>query len=130
VRRVSAQHPADPADPVETEELHRSGPEPRSGRSELVGQLLGVGQAGMIVQGGVQEDEAGPSSTGLGSSRGSVLGRGAAVDAMAAARRDPPQLLDVDVDHVTRSGPFVADHRFAQILTRDVEVPEPRDPPA
>ncbi len=31
-------------------------------------------------------------------------------------RRDAPQLLDVDVDHVAWAGPLVANDRFAQIL--------------
>src|SRR5438874_10102428 len=85
---------------------HASGPEsglgpaPERGRgsSLLIGEHLGVGQAAVIVDGRVQVGVAEPPL---------APGGGSAVDAMPPAGRDPTQLLDVDVDQLTRSGALV-----------------------
>jgi hypothetical protein len=70
-----------------------------AGRALLVGQNLGVGQPGVVVDGGVDVVVADPSAAGL---------LAAAVDAPAAAGRDPAELLDVEVDQVPGPVAFVA----------------------
>ncbi len=80
----------------------------------------------MVIDRGVQVDVPGAGAT-LGPSGGLVLGRAAAVDPPAAAVGDPADLLHIHVHHVTGTGPFVAEDRFAQVLTRHVEVTQPGD---
>ena len=74
------------------------------GRRALVGEHLGVGQAGAVIDADVQELPAGPAGAG-----GAI-----AVDPVAGPL-DAPELLDVDVDELARDGPLVADGRVAGV---------------
>ena len=74
------------------EEPARPGQEPGAGRGLLVGQDLGVGQPGVVVDGDMDEVIANTMAVpGVGSS---------AVQPPAAPLRDAAQLLDVDVDQL------------------------------
>lgn len=78
----------------------RPGEEGRAGRGGLVGQVFGVGEAGVVVEGGVQ---VGPAGAGL-----VAASFGSAEGLVAAAVGDPAELLDVDVDQLARAGAFVS----------------------
>lgn len=84
----------------------------------LVEQPSGVGEAGVVVERGVQVDVAGRGGGIFGPLGGLVLGRAAAVDLQAAAVGDPAELLHIDVDHVPWPGPFIPDYRFAEVSPR------------
>lgn len=72
VRAVVGDDPDQPADAVGGEERPGAVEEPDRGRSGLVGQVLGVGQSGVAVDGGVQVDVAGLGALGLGALGGLV----------------------------------------------------------
>lgn len=81
-------------------------------------QDLGIGEPGRIIDGDVQEVPAMPS---IG-----VHARTARREAMADAI-DLAQLLDVEMDHLARPFPFVADHRrlrFEPVQPVEAEPPQ------
>lgn len=82
------------------------GQEGRAGRGGLVGQVLGVGDAAVVVEGGVQVGPAGAVGP-------AAVAAGPAESLVAAAVGDPAQLLDVDVDQFAGAGAFVAADGFA-----------------
>src|SRR5690606_5173517 len=102
VGAVVGDHPDHPVDAVGGEERPGAVEEPDRGGRFLVGQVLGVGQAGEPVHGRVQVDVAGTGTGGLGSLGGLVRRGAAAVGAPAAAVGDAADLLHVQVDHVPR----------------------------
>src|SRR5690554_3348748 len=108
VRAVVGDHPDHPVDAVGGEERPGAVEEPDRGGGLLVGQVLGVGQAGEPVDGRVQVDVASAGAGGLGALDGPVLPRAAPVGAPATTVGDAPDLLDVDVDHV--AGVAGSDH--------------------
>ena len=73
-------------------------PEPGRGLLLLIGQDLGVGEPGVVIDGVVQERVA-RSPVRRGAGLVPVAG-GPAEAAVAAAVRDPSEFLDVDVDQV------------------------------
>ena len=75
--------------------------ERRAGRGFLVGQDLGVGQPGVVVDSGVDVVE--PDLCWLAAGRWS-----AAVDPPPAAVGDAAELLHIDVDQIAGSVAFVA----------------------
>ena len=82
---------------------HGTAPERRGGGGLFVGQDLGVSQSGVVVQGSVQEVVA-AGAGGLAGAAGQtavLLADAASVDAVPAAGRDLPELLDVDMDQLT-----------------------------
>jgi hypothetical protein len=84
-----------------------SSQEGRPGGGGFVGQVFDVGQAGAVVQGGVQ--------VGVSHAVAAVLVRAAgrpAEDLVAAAVGDAAELFDVDVDQFAGPGAFVASHGF------------------
>lgn len=82
--------------------------EGRAGSGLLVGQGFGVGQPGVIVERGVQEQVSAPTIALLVGASGR-----APEDAVSAAVGDATQLLHIDVDEFARAGAFVATHHFA-----------------
>jgi hypothetical protein len=88
----------DAGDAVGGEEASGSGQEPSAGAGLLIGEHLGIGQAGVVINGGMDEVVARPTS-GVAAA---VLGGVAAMDAVAAAGAEPAQLLDVEVDQLAR----------------------------
>ena len=87
--------------------------EPGAGVASLVSQDLDVGQAGVVVDGGMHIVVAGPAAPVAGA----VLGRVAAVDAVAATGAQAAELLDVEVDQLARVGALVAaDHCPARAI--------------
>src|SRR5690625_912557 len=99
---VVGDHPVDAGDAVGGQEHLRAGEE--GGRSDalLVGKVLGVGQAGEPVHGGVEVDVASRCPGVLGPLCGAGGLGVAAVDAPSAALGDASDLLHVQVDHVAR----------------------------
>jgi hypothetical protein len=89
----------------------RAPEEARGGRGPFVGQDLGIGQAGSVVDRDVNELPANASHA-----CGAV-----SVDAMTDTA-DTPQLLDVDVDQLTRAVSLVSDDRLFGL-----EALEPRE---
>src|SRR5215831_16409548 len=91
-----------------------AGQERGGGVLALIAQDLGIGQAGAVVQGGVQVTVAddGVAVAGAPGRGGGGLAvapaRLAAVDAPAAAVGDVDELFDVDVDQFAGAGPLVA----------------------
>jgi hypothetical protein len=81
----------DAVDAVGGEEAGGSVKEPSAGGGLLVGQHLGIGQAGVVVDGGMDEVVAGPTPAVAAA----VLEGIAAMDAVATAWAQPAQLLDV-----------------------------------
>src|SRR5215207_11480693 len=81
-------------DAVGGEEPAGSAQELRAGGGLFVGQHLGIGQPGVVVDGGVEVVVAGAVTPPAVPVTGSMLGRVAAVDAVAAAIAQPPQFLD------------------------------------
>lgn len=104
------------------EELHRPLPEPGSGGALLVEMFLGVGEPGVVIDGGVEVHVPGAGAGALGSAGDLVLRRPAAVDPPPSAVGDPAQLLHIDVDQVAGAVPFVALDRLAQVLPGHIEV--------
>src|SRR5690606_15679598 len=102
VGAVVGDHPHDPVDAVGGEERPGTVEEPDRGACGLVGKVLGVGQAGVPVDGGVQVDVADPGTFGLGALGGLVRRGPAVVGAPRAAVGDTADLLCVQVDHVPR----------------------------
>src|SRR4029450_13002230 len=105
---VVGDDPGDPVDAVGGAERPRSGHKSDRGAGLLVGQVLGVGQPGEPVHGGVQVDVAG-ADRGVGRAdvaplagpAGGPVGCGTpAVGAPASTVGDPAYLLHVHVDHV------------------------------
>ncbi|SEE03665.1 hypothetical protein SAMN05428945_6460 [Streptomyces sp. 2224.1] len=96
---VIGQDTFDAVDAVAAEERGGPGEEGCAGGDLLVRVDLGVGQAGVVVDGGVQVVEAhaadGPACV-------------AAVDFVAAAVGDPAEFLDIDVDQFSWALAFVA----------------------
>ena len=92
-------------DAVGGEVVDGAGQERRAGRALLVGQDLGVGQPGVVVDQRVDVVEADPGSR---SGRRSAPCC-AAVGPPAAAVGDPAELLDVHVDQLAGPVAFVAD---------------------
>ena len=86
--------------------------EPRAGRGLFVGQDLGIGQPGVVVDGGVDIVVADRWASGSVLVAGAVLVRVAAMNAMAASRRNAAQLLDVHVDQLARVGALIAADRL------------------
>jgi len=84
-----------------------SSQEGRAGRSCLVGQVFGVGEAGAVVQGGVQVGVSGAAPAVLVGPAGR-----AAQDLVAAAVGDAAEVLDVDVDEFAGAGAFLAADRL------------------
>ena len=99
-RAVVGEH-GPPADPVLVEPGSRPPPERDRGDRALVGQHLAVGEAGVVVDGGMDEGVADPAVA-------VVRVAAAAVCSPATAWGDAAQLLDVDVDEVAGRGVLVA----------------------
>src|SRR5438094_155605 len=80
----------------------------------LVGQDLGVGEPGRVVDGDVHELPAG-DATLLAIDGRLMAAPPVADDAMTCAERaDPPELLDVEVDELTRALALVAIRRLGR----------------
>src|SRR3954453_8786709 len=99
-RPVVGQHPLH-GDAMRGEELLRPPPKGRGGLLALIGQDLGVGQPGVVIDGVVQVGVPGAALPGVAPSGL------AALEPPPAAGRDPTELLDVDVDQVPGRGPDV-----------------------
>ena len=94
-------------DPVTAEEGHRPAQERARRRRLLVGQHLGVGQPGGVIDRDLHElpaDRPAPQPITVGERRAVVLVAG---DTLARAF-DPPQLLDVDMDQLAGPRALVA----------------------
>ncbi len=101
---VVGQDPLD-GDAASCEPGGCSSQEGRAGGGPLVRQVLGVGQAGVVVQGGVQVGVSGA---------GAVLAAGCPAEGfVSAAIGDAAEFLDVDVDQFAGPGAFVAADGFA-----------------
>src|SRR6187399_2708950 len=100
------------------------GPEEGGGTAlPLVGHDLGEGDARVVVDGDMDELPAEPFATCAPTALPSAVASDAMFDPI-----DPAELLDVDVDHLTRMLAFVAPHRFARLQRRDpVEPEQPQD---
>lgn len=97
-------------DALVREERVRPFPESDGGVLAFVGQDFAVGQAGVVVDGGVDvavADRGGAASALVGGGL-AVAVAGCAADDAPAAVGDVAELLDVDVDQLARSGSFVA----------------------
>ena len=97
---VVGQHALDPGDAEGGEEGRCPAQEVCAGGGLLVGVDLAVGEAGVVVDCGVDVVEAHAASGGPAGL--------AAQDPMAAAVRDPAEFLDVDVDQFAGPVAFVA----------------------
>src|SRR5690242_16255392 len=86
-------------------------PERHGGVFALIAEDLAVGQAGVVIDGGVQVAVAddGPAMpvTGAGGGFLVLVAAGPPGGAPAAAIRDVPQLLDVDMDQLARRGALI-----------------------
>jgi hypothetical protein len=104
-------------DPGGLEERLGAGPERGGGVFGLVGQDFGVGQAGVVVDRGVQaavpDGRGTGGGTGVGVSGLVAFAAGSAGGPVATAVRDVAQFLDVDVDQFARGGLHVAADRGA-----------------
>src|SRR5665647_2877879 len=100
VGSVVGDHPNHPVDAVGGEEHPGPVEEPDRGLGGLIGQVLGVGQAGVTVDCGVQIDVARWGALGLGPLGGFVRRGAAAVGPPPATVGDAPDLLHIQVDHV------------------------------
>jgi hypothetical protein len=106
---------------------HAPGPEPGVGPSpergggaaSLVGEDLGVGEAAVVVDGGVKVGVADPSVPPAATSGGSP-----AMDLVAPAVGDPPEFLHVDVDEFPGPGPLVASDRLGGLTIDVIETVE------
>src|SRR5699024_1860738 len=99
-------HHAFDGDPAGFEVGVGSGPEAGGGFFALIGQDLGVGQPGVVIDGVVQVHVA---RAPVGLCAGLVaVASSASEDLVASAVGDASLFLDVDVDHLTGPGPFVA----------------------
>ena len=111
------------------------GPEPDRGGGGLVGQVLGVGQPGEPVDGGVQVHVPGAGAGGLGPVGGAVLG---AVAAMQDRQPPPSGIRPTFLTSRWTMWPAVSGHDLpgrAQRFAVDVELaapvqPEPDQPTA
>src|SRR5688500_14105956 len=85
--------------------------EPRAGAGLLVGEDLGIGQAGVVINGGVDIVIADGAAAGAVPIAGAMLGRVAAIEPVAATVAQPAQLLDIDMDQLARPSSLIAaDH--------------------
>lgn len=127
VPRAVVGHHALDRDPEPREEGEAAGHERRAGALPLVGQELGVGDAGEVVDGHVQARGAEP---GVPPGRVVAPPQGPP----AAARRYPRHLLDVHVHELARARPLVAHGRDGtpapDLPGHAVDVGEPRQPRA
>ena len=99
---IVRDHPLDAGDAVGGEVGGGAGEEPVCGGAFLVGVDLGVGKAGVVIDGGVDVVE---PDGGLG-----VPGvRGALVDPPAATVGYATELLHVDMDQIAGMGVLVPD---------------------
>src|SRR5215213_2258597 len=134
VGAVVGDDPHESHDAVGGEEGAGPVEEPDRGDRLLVGQVLGVGQAGEPVHRGVQVDVPGLGAPGLGPLSGLVGGGPATVGAPAAAVGDAPDLLDVQVHHVAGvAGGDPPDRAVGLPVGVDVAAPvdpQPHQPPA
>ncbi len=96
-----------------------SGQEPGCGLSPLVGVDLGIGQPGVVIDGGVDEPMAGQKMVmAAGLAAGAVglavgLAGGPAQEPVTTPGRDVAQLLDIDVDQVAGMRMLIAADRLA-----------------
>src|SRR4029453_8139468 len=109
---VVGEHPFDHRDAVVGEPGGGAGPEPGGGVAAFVGEDLGVGKAGGVVDRGVQV-----AVSGLGGGCAAVAAsRSPAEDLVAAAVGNVAQLLDVHVHQLTGPVTFVTSHYSADVL--------------
>jgi len=102
-------------DAVASEEPQRIEQERQAGATFFIGQYFRIGQSGMIVDGQME-----------------ILPADAATVALAGpVRRNPmpsaleaAELLDVDMDQLTRLRAFIAAHGFGRIQGRDAIEPQ------
>jgi hypothetical protein len=92
---VVSQHPLD-GDVVGGEEAAGPAQESCAGGATLVGQDLGIGQPGVVIDGGMDLVIA----RAVVPIPAAMLARVAAMDAVAAAVTQPPELLDVHVEQL------------------------------
>ena len=115
---VVGHHPLD-RHPVGGEGGDGVGHEGRGGGLGFIGQDLGVDEAGVVidgvVDGGVAPDLAAVGAVALGEvpCPGVRFAAHPAQNPVAAAVRDPAELLDVDVDHLSGPGVLVPSGRLA-----------------
>ena len=114
IGRAVVGHDALDGDAMGGEEGQRPGEEGAGAFLLLVGQDLGVGEPGGIVDADMDQVPADAL----------LLAAAVAGDAMADAV-DPAELLGVDVDQLARCGPLVADHRRLRIERRQAAETEP-----
>ena len=100
---VVGQHPLDDHAML-GEERGRLDQEPGAGGTGLIGQELAEGDPGAVIDGRVNIVIADAPA---------APGRRPAMDLVAAAIRDAPELLDVQVDQLTRVLTLIAHHRAA-----------------
>jgi hypothetical protein len=97
-------------DPASPEPALCAVQEPSSGLAGLVAVDLGIGQPGVVINGGVDEAVAGQGvMVAAALAAGAVglavaLAGGAAQEPVATTSRDVAQLLDIDVDQGARVG--------------------------
>ena len=104
-------------DAVGGEPAVRSLPEPRRGDSLFVVEDLGVGDAGAVIDSGVDVSIANVAVPAM-----SVVA--ASVDPLAASVGDPGQLLDVDVHQLTGTIALIATRRLSGGSVTTVETGE------
>ena len=90
-------------DAMSPEEGLGSSPKGRTGGPALIGEDLGVGQAGVVVDGRVDVREANPALTFLAWTR-----RSAPSNLVTASLRDLAQFLHIDVNELAGPVPLVA----------------------
>src|SRR5947209_1773387 len=116
---VVGHHPFDPD--AEAFVVGQSGFEEDGGAALLlVGHDLGEGDARVVIDGDMDKLPAEPFAPGTSIALPSALTGDAMADAV-----DPAELLDVDVDHLTRMLALVAARRFARLQCTDLVEPEP-----
>src|SRR5215467_2771306 len=98
----------------------RAGQERGCGFAGLVGQDLGIGQPGVVVEGGVQVAVAQVrAAVDLAAARGVAVGLPVtlagrpAQDPVAAAVGNVAEFFDIDMDQLARAGPLIAPHGSA-----------------
>src|SRR5689334_828362 len=113
-RAIVGHQPLD-RDPVRSVEGHRSPQEADDGLRLLVGQHLGIGQAGGVIDANVNPVPAGLAAPYACSVRMSLrfLGPAAAeYPVTGPVGADPAELLDVDMDQLARPAPLVSADRL------------------
>jgi hypothetical protein len=117
---VVGQHPLD-GDAMAGEEHPGPAEEPGAAVAALIGQDFGIGQPGVVVDGGMDIVIA----WAMLAVASALLKRVAAMNPMAATLTEPPELLDVHVDQLAWPEAFIAADQLAAGPVQQLQPPKP-----